>query len=167
MKTLILLLVQNPPLKSKARRTNSLKINKHCKNKLKKLKPAIADEMDKLVEQDKQKFIQANIEQLEKLGEDSQERKLKTPYSAKYEKYKKARGGQVNYTDLKLTGEFHKSISLEQQEKGLFLFGSDDEKYQSLRARYGEILGVQEDNLEKITKGMEPKLNKFLDNYIK
>ena len=35
---MILLLVQNPPLKSKARRTNSLKINKHCKNKLKKLK---------------------------------------------------------------------------------------------------------------------------------
>lgn len=126
-------------------------------------------------------LLNINRNQLEDYGQDSEGLALKykhkrsspvgTAYTRAYERFKEKRGGQIQYVDLKLTGQFINSIRLDHTAKGKFKFNVDESQadlYGILQYNYGKnILGLQEDNLQKYAdKYLQPVIEYRLEQEI-
>ncbi len=90
-------------------------------------------------------------------------------YTAQYSKYKNKKGGQTSFVDLRLTGEFHRSILLIQENPGRWKFVSESvEKFGWLTNMYGDnILGVTEDFLQEFSdEKIQPQLQTSVEKYL-
>jgi hypothetical protein len=139
----------------------------------------LQDESDKYIGTNSKVLVEQNLIQMKEEGKtftDEEIRYLKSrkspigsrgAYSASYEKYKGNRGGTVDYVDLFLTGQFHKSISLIQFNPGEWRFVSDDEKIPFLLSNYGsDILGINEESLDIFSVAMEKNLQERTDKHL-
>jgi len=146
--------------------------------KLEGLDEFILLQSDLIVAKDKKILEDDNRKQLNfaGIGSDGQELAYignrKSPlgdvYTKQYEKYKDGVGGQTSYVDLRLTGEFQKSIQLLRTGENEWTFDASDKKFEWLKAWYGEqILGVTEEFLQEFaTDNMQPELQNKVDKYI-
>lgn len=154
------------------------KLNKLIK-KLETLDTFLIDESDKFIDKNKKVLAGQNVQQMKDDGQEStgnaifyqHSRKGETgkygAYSKPYQKYKEGLGKETRYVDLRLTGEFHRSITLIQFNPGEWRFVSEDDKAPYLIANYGiDILGIQEDRLDVFSVAMELNLQKRTDKYL-
>ena len=146
-------------------------------NKLKSLKTQMVNIADDVVMDNKSQIISLQLGQMAFKGEDSEGDKLryqkprkgktKGVYSAGYSNYKSKRGGQTRYVDLKLSGDFYKSIDVVNPDKGLIKIKSEDDKFDILTSNFGEnILGLNKENLNIFANRIEPKLQGKVDKYL-
>ena len=145
-------------------------------NKLRKINEFVSTEMDVIVQREETRFVKANNDALDQ-GQNSEDDTLHylkprvdntDPYTNKYSKYKRRVGGRTSVVDLKLSGDWRRAIKLIKTKKNTFVLDSSDYKTDFLESNYGEdILGIQESKLDIISKDMEVKINKSVDNYIK
>ena len=137
----------------------------------------VQTEADNIIRKDRKILIDQNRAQMKETGTDGigdnleYQRIRKSPvrgaYTEQYAKYKEKRGGTTAYVDLYLSGKFHKSIELFQLGIGEWKFTSTDEKYNFLIENYGEnILGVNDEFLDRYSDTMEDKLNIKVDKYL-
>jgi len=147
-------------------------------NKLKVLPKFVSSEIDNIIEENAPHFqISARTNLEGGVDGDGDKLKYQKPrlgksgsngYSIPYTKYKSKLGGETGFVNLKLSGEYHSSIELERVEKNSFLFTSNDDKAIFLEANYGDHLGIQDDNLQKITDDrLEPELNESIEKYLR
>lgn len=146
-------------------------------NKLKSLKTQIIPIADNVIMDNKSQIISLQLGQMAFKGEDSEGVKLryqkprkgktKGVYSAGYSNYKSKRGGQTRYVDLKLNGDFYKSIDVVNPDRGLIKIKSEDDKFGILTSNFGEnILGLNTENLIIFANRIEPKLQGKVDKYL-
>lgn len=146
-------------------------------NKLKSLKTQIIPIADNVIMDNKSQIISLQLGQMAFKGEDSEGDKLryqkprkgktKGVYSAGYSNYKSKRGGQTRYVDLKLNGDFYKSIDVVNPDRGLIKIKSEDDKFGILTSNFGEnILGLNTENLIIFANRIEPKLQGKVDKYL-
>jgi hypothetical protein len=146
-------------------------------NKLKSLKTQMVNIADDVVMDNKSQIISLQLGQMAFKGEDSEGDKLryqkprkgktKGVYSAGYSNYKSKRGGQTRYVDLKLSGDFYKSIDVVNPDRGLIKIKSEDDKFDILTSNFGEnILGLNNENLTIFANRIEPKLQGKVDKYL-
>jgi hypothetical protein len=146
-------------------------------NKLKSLKTQMVNIADDVVMDNKSQIISLQLGQMAFKGEDSEGDKLryqkprkgktKGVYSAGYSNYKSKVGGQTRYVDLKLSGDFYKSIDVVNPDKGLIKIKSEDDKFDILTSNFGEnILGLNKENLTIFANRIEPKLQGKVDKYL-
>lgn len=147
-------------------------------SKLSNLDTFIINESDKIIAKNQKVLISQNVQQMEE-GKEYTEGDIeykptrKSPagkygkYSKGYEKYKEGYGGEVRVVDLRLTGEFHRSIALLQMNPGVWRFVSEDEKAPFLIANYGtDIFGIAEERLDIFSTGMGVELQQRVDKYL-
>jgi len=134
-------------------------------NNLETLPKVIQKEVDEIVLSDSAVL---NREQLEK-GKRADDKDVQFPdgrttYSKGYKKLKQRLGKQNKHIDLKLTGDFHKSIETKKRRKGTYENVSGDTLYTGkLRPTFGsEILGLNKEATEKLNKKIENSLRKIL-----
>ena len=126
---------------------------------LKQLKQHLENKLDSQVTANLNEFEEMQRERLNK-GENKEGEKLKRnegfyPYSPQYKKYKRSKGGQVNFVDLKLDGDFHEGITATKVGKGKVTLYSKDKKDKFLSNQYEGIFGFspnQEDELNDMFK---------------
>lgn len=146
-------------------------------NKLKSLKTQIIPIADNVIMDNKSQIISLQLGQMAFKGEDSEGDKLryqkprkgktKGVYSTGYSNYKSKRGGQTRYVDLKLNGDFYKSIDVVNPDRGLIKIKSEDDKFGILTSNFGEnILGLNTENLIIFANRIEPKLQGKVDKYL-
>lgn len=100
----------------------------------------------KIIQRNSRFILDLNREQLMH-GEDSRGRKLLKYDSKEYADFKKKLNPK-GVTDLKLTGAFHESFTLDASEFPIE-FGAADEKTTKLVAKYGQdIFGLSEESKE-------------------
>ena len=144
------------------------------------LEDFIQTQADIIIGQDKKILEDDNRKQLNFAGIGSDGNELtylktrKTPsadgiYSNPYSKYKERKGGQTSFVNLRLTGDFQKTIELFRTGIGEWTFTSTDVKYEWLKEWYGEnIVGVTEDFLKEFSEdNLQPQLQNKVDNYLK
>ena len=145
--------------------------------KLKNLKSRVGIIADEVIMDNKSQIISLQLGQMAFKGEDSEGDKLryqkprkgktKGVYSAGYSNYKSKRGGQTRYVDLKLSGDFYKSIDVVNPDRGLIKIKSEDDKFDILTSNFGEnILGLNNENLTIFANRIEPKLQGKVDKYL-
>ena len=102
-----------------------------------------------------EEFYPYSSEGKNKEGENLKRNEGFYPYSSTYKKYKKARGGQVNFVDLKLDGNFHAGITATKVGRGKITLYSKDKKDKFLPNQYEGIYGFspnQENELNDLFK---------------
>jgi hypothetical protein len=145
--------------------------------KLKNLKSRVGIIADEVIMDNKSQIISLQLGQMAFKGEDSEGDKLryqkprkgktKGVYSAGYSNYKSKRGGQTRYVDLKLNGDFYKSIDVVNPDRGLIKIKSEDDKFDILTSNFGDnILGLNTENLIIFANRIEPKLQGKVDKYL-
>jgi hypothetical protein len=145
--------------------------------KLKNLKSRVGIIADEVIMDNKSQIISLQLGQMAFKGEDSEGDKLryqkprkgktKGVYSAGYSNYKSKRGGQTRYVDLKLSGDFYKSIDVVNPDRGLIKIKSEDDKFDILTSNFGDnILGLNTENLIIFANRIEPKLQGKVDKYL-
>ena len=140
---------------------------------LKAIEPFILKEADRFVGRKAKLLTDLNRENLNS-GIDSKgvELNFKKPritpltstlsYTKEYARFKKSKGRQTSFVDLRLLGDFHKSITLTRLEQGWFTFTSGVDIFPYLVANYGtEILGVTEKQLQEFSTN---ELKPYLEN---
>jgi hypothetical protein len=146
--------------------------------KLDNIESFIGLQTDLIIAKDKKQLEDYNRLQLNAagIGSDGQEleymgeRKtpLDGPYTKPYSRYKNSIGGQTGHIDLRLSGDFQKSIKLFRIGEGEWEFTSEDIKFEWLKSWYGEnILGVTEEFLQEFSDDtLQPQLQTKVDKYI-
>lgn len=108
----------------------------------------------KALEQNKQKIIELNVEQLYDYGINSLGIRIDTyePYSPYTERIKEEKGQPYDRVTLRDTGEFHKSFEVV-FDPAYFYLTATDSKTQDLIERYGEhIFGLIAENKKELTE---------------
>jgi hypothetical protein len=86
-------------------------------------------------------------------------------YSKYWAEKRQNRGRQVEYVDLKYTGNFYKSIKYKKTEDGgkIISTDSDQKKLNDIDDRYGDkVLGLTENELDNIAKDAAIQLSEFI-----
>jgi hypothetical protein len=145
--------------------------------KLDKLEDFILDQTANIIEKNRKILEDANRYQLNAAGIGSDGNELEYignrstpvdgPYTKPYSKYKDKKGGQTSHVDLRLSGDFHKSIQLGEVEANVWDFTSEDPKFEWLKNMYGDtILGVTEERLQEFAENpLQIQLQAKLDKY--
>lgn len=97
-----------------------------------------------VVNEHKDEVEDINAEQLS-LGKDAKGDDLRTYRSPSYARFKKSRGSKSSpVADLKLTGKYHRAITVKQTGRD-FQVTNTDSKFQELNKKYPDHLGINDD----------------------
>lgn len=131
-------------------------------NNLKNLKVSLESNLDNTINANLSNLEQMQRDRLNK-GENSEGDKLRReegfyPYSPQYAKYKRARGGQVKFVDLKLDGDFHAGIDAKKVGKGKVTLYSKDKKEKFLSSQYKGIYGFAPNQRQELNNIFVPEI---------
>lgn len=130
---------------------------------IKDLENNIISLIDLSVEKTAEEIIQIITEnQLIKKGVDGNLNPLRK-YSNRHEKFRRKLGLQVEKTDLKITGDFHRSIFVDQFEDG-FQILAEDEKTGELIEMYS--VNILKPNISDLKELLKPEIIKNLKTYV-
>lgn len=89
-------------------------------------------------------------------------------YTKNYERFKRKRGGQINYVDMTLTGEYMSSLRLVRKRVGVFEVTSPEELHKYMIARYGDNWnGLSlEEQMMFIEVGLRPHIENFIEKHL-
>lgn len=112
-----------------------------------------------------------NAEQLE-LGEDAKEDPLAKYRNPDYARFKKGMGSLSSpVADLKLTGKYHKAITVKKTGGAEYQIINTDSKFQELSEKYRDHLGISDRSKEIIAEdilipGMHDEMEQWLQSRI-
>lgn len=132
---------------------------------LKKVKAALPNEFDRIVEDNKQSILDLNREdQLFDRGVDSDGKRLRE-YSPLTKAIKRGKGEVFNRTTLLDTGAFYGAFDLLNRGRSFSIF-SKDSKSADLVEEYGNIFGLTKENTKRVDEEiLRPKVNQYvIDN---
>ena len=114
--------------------------------------------IDLAITEESAEIQRMNTEQLDD-GMRSDKKPIRPPYSPKYAAYKKRLGLKTNVVTLRLSGDFYKSLHPKRTAPDEMEVSSNDFKAPFLTGRYGkEVLGLNEDNIDKLAARIQPKM---------
>jgi hypothetical protein len=129
--------------------------SQHLINSLESLQREIPKIFGDVVNDHKEEVEDINAEQLNQ-GKDAEGLDLADYRSDSYARFKKNRGSKSSpVADLKLTGKYHKAITLKKTGVSDFQVTNTDSKFQELIGKYPDHLGLND-------KGKQEMVDDFL-----
>ncbi len=124
--------------------------------------------MTQTIKENENVILDLNFQdQLYEKGEDATGKKLPLPYSPFTINIKKLKGQPINRITLYDTGDFYRSGKLKVSMKG-FIIDATDWKKDKLVKEWGQILGLNNENLEEIRRNyILPECRKALRNALR
>lgn len=131
-------------------------------NNLKQLKGYLENSLDSQVSQNLSEFAQMQRDRLN-TGKNADGENLTRnegfyPYSPAYTKYKRSRGGQVNFVDLKLEGNYQRGITATKVGKSKVTLYSKDKKESFLPSQYTGIYGFSPTQKKELNDMFRPRI---------
>jgi hypothetical protein len=131
-------------------------------NNLKQLKQHLENTLDAQVNANLTEFADMQRDRLD-TGKNNEGDNLTRnegfyPYSPKYTAYKRAKGGQVNFVDLKLNGDFHAGITATKVGKSRVTLYSKDKKERFLPSQYTGIYGFSPNQKKELNDMFKPRI---------
>lgn len=115
--------------------------------------------MAEAVKDAEEEILGLNTEdQMYKKGVTAEGEKITPGYTEGTKAIKKAKGQPTDRVTLRDTGDFHESVFVDAEEKGL-RFGADDPKAEKLYKKYGsDVIGLTADNIKRAGALLVPGL---------
>lgn len=138
--------------------------------RLRGLKAFVQDALEQLVEQHGDYLVEANRRYMAEQGQTVKGDSIQAKgYSEAYKTYKQryARYKNVAFVDLKAMGKFHASLYLNYEGALTWRIKSADTKAKMLEMRYGNLLGIREQDAQAFVEDIIlPRLKARIDQYL-